>query len=126
MMKKALFIGIGLLILAFWGGAVLGFLLHLLVYALEFLELIMDTLLEAVGLTLYESQMVTAWVGFGVFLLLLVVGLKKLSAYLQRLKIAAPAWWEEEKARLRAMRSSMGWSLAAAGLVVLLIVMVFL
>ncbi len=126
-MKKALFIGIGLLILMFWGSAVFGILLHIVVIVLETLELLVDTFLENVmGLGLYEAQAVTAWLGFGTLLLLVVVGLKKLTAYLQRLRIQAPEWWKEEKVRLRAMRSSLGWPMTLVILVAFLIVAMFL
>jgi hypothetical protein len=123
-MKKALFISIGLLILVFWGDAVLSVLVHLVEIVLETLELLVDHFLEGVlKLEPHEAQAVTAWLGFGLFVLILVLGLKKLMAVTQRLRITAPAWWEEEKVRLRAMRSSMGWPLALIAMVVLLILL---
>ncbi len=125
-MKKALFIGSGILILVFWGHAVLELLLHAIFIVLEILELLVDTVLEAVGLTLYEAQMVTAWLGFGVFTLLLGVALKKVNTAIQKLKIQAPEWWEEEKVRLRAMRSSLRWPLTIVVLMIFLILAMFL
>jgi hypothetical protein len=123
-MKKALFIGIGLLILAFWGDAILGLLEHLVEIILETLELLVDHFLESVlKLAPREAQMVTAWLGFGLFTLILVLVLKKLARVLQRFRIQAPAWWEEEKVRLRAMRSSMGWPLGLIAMVVILVLL---
>jgi hypothetical protein len=123
-MKKALFIGIGLLILAFWGDAILGLLEHLVEIILETLELLVDHFLESVlKLAPREAQMVTAWLGFGLFTLILVLVLKKLARVLQRFRIKAPAWWEEEKVRLRAMRSSMGWPLGLIAMVVILVLL---
>lgn len=125
-MKKALLIGGGILILIFWGHAVFGLLLHVVFIVLEVLELLVDTILEHAGLNLYEAQMVTAWLGLGAFSLLLIVALKKLNAAMQKWRIEAPVWWEEEKARLRAMRSSMRWPVAIVVLMAFLIVAVFL
>jgi hypothetical protein len=123
-MKKALFIGIGLLILAFWGDAILGLLEHLVEIILETLELLVDHFLESVlKLAPREAQMVTAWLGFGLFTLILVLVLKKLARVLQRFRIQAPAWWEEERVRLRAMRSSMGWPLGLIAMVVILVLL---
>jgi hypothetical protein len=123
-MRKALFIGIGLLILVFWGDVVLSLLVHLVGIILETLELLTDQFLEGVlKLDPYEAQAVTAWLGFGLFTLILVLGLKKLTTFSQRLRITAPAWWEEEKVRLQAMRSSMGWPLALIAMVMLLVLL---
>lgn len=120
-MKKALLIGSGILILVFWWHALLELLLHAVLIVLEILELLVDTVLEHVGLTLYEAQMVTAWLGFGVFTLLMIVGLKKANTAVQRLKTQTPLWWEEEKARLEAMRSSLRWPAALVVLAALLV-----
>jgi hypothetical protein len=121
-MKKAILIVLALLVLVFLGEAVLDLLAEGLEIVLETLELVTERLLEAVlALTPYEAQAVTAWLGFGAFALLLVFGLKKLARWWQRMRITAPAWWEEEKARLMAMRSSLGWPLVLIGLLVLLI-----
>ena len=102
-------------------------LLHAVFIALETLELLVDTFLESIiGLTLYEAQAVTAWLGFGTFLLLLVFGLKRLNILMQRLKAQVPAWWEEEKAQLRLMRKTYGWSLGLGLVLVLVIVALIL
>jgi hypothetical protein len=123
-MKKALFIGIGLLILIFWGDAVLSLLVHLIEIILETLELLVDHFLEGVlKLEPHEAQVATAWLGFGLFVLILVLGLKKLMTVTQRLRITGPPWWEEEKVRLRAMRSSMGWPLALIVMVLFLVLL---
>lgn len=121
-MKKASLIILTLLVLVFWGEAVLEAALHGIETVLEILELLMDELLEGVlHLAPHDAQAVTAWLGFGVFALLLVYGLKKLKRWWQRLRIATPEWWEEEKPRLRAMRKSLGWPLMLVVLLALLI-----
>ena len=85
---------------------------------LETLELVTETVLEALlALTPYEAQMVTAWLGLGLFVLMLIIALKKLVALTQTFRTKGPIWWQEEKARLKAMTSSIGWPLGVAGLV---------
>lgn len=125
-MKKAAFIGIALLALVFWSGPILQLLLHALIILLEVLELLVDTILEAIGLGLYEAQAVTAWIGFGLFCLLLVEGLRRLNNWSQRVQERAPIWWQEEKARLAAMRTALRWPIALTALVLFLAVAVLL
>jgi hypothetical protein len=121
-MKKPIIIGAGLLILVFWGDVVLEWVGEILVILLETLELLTEELLEAMlALTPYQAQAVTAWLGFGVFSLLLVVVLRKLVGLAQRFRITGPVWWQEEKVRLRAMYSSIGWPLGVLGLVLILV-----
>jgi hypothetical protein len=121
-MKKAAVIALLLLILVFWGEAVFELLLHAVEIVLEVLELLMDELLEGVlHLAPHDAQAVTAWLGFGVFSLLLYFGFRKLRRGWVRMKLATPAWWEEEKARLAAMKSSLGWPAVLIALVLLLV-----
>lgn len=122
-MKKAIFIGVGLLVLVLWWDVVLELLADLLELTLETLGLITERALEAVlALTPYEAKAVAAWLGLGLFVLLVIVVLRKIAAVTQRLQVTAPVWWEEEKVRLRAMRSSLGWPLV---LIVLLTALIF-
>lgn len=122
-MKKAILIGIGLLILFFTWHTLLELLLHAIEIVLEVLELLVDTFMEQVmGLDLYESQKATAWLGFGVFLLLLVLGLKKLILWCQETQERVGEWWGEEKIRLHALR----WRFAAVGVAALLVLMLFI
>jgi hypothetical protein len=121
-MKKAILIVLALLVLVFWGEAVLEAALHGIEIVLEIMELLMDELLEGVlHLAPHDAQAVTAWLGFGVFALLLIWGLKKLARWWQRLRIATPDWWKEERMRLRTMRPALGWPLVLVVLLVLLI-----
>lgn len=121
-MKKAIFVALALLTLVFWGESVLELLAEGLEIVLETLELLMERFLEAVlSLTPHEAQVVTAWLGFGIFALLLIFGLRKLTRWWEDLNVNPPAWWGEEKERLAAMRSSLGWPLVLIVLVALLI-----
>lgn len=121
-MKKATLIVLAFLVLVFWGEAVLNLLAEGLEIVLETLELLTERFLEAVlALTPYEAQAATAWLGFGTAALLLVYGLKKLMRGWQRLRIATPDWWKEERMRLRTMRPALGWPLVLVVLLVLLI-----
>lgn len=118
-MKKAIFIGTALLILVFEGHLVLEILLHIVETLLEILELLVDTFMEFMGLDLYESQKATAWLGFAVFSILAVEGLKRLMVWVQETRGKVDLWWAEEKVILKANR----WRLAAVGIAVLLVLL---
>lgn len=125
-MKKAVIIGVVLLILVFWGSAILPWLVEALEIFLETLELITERVLEALlALSPYQAQATTAWLGFGLAVFLLVIGYRKLSAWWRRMQARLPAWLEEEKARLAAMRYSLGWTLGLI-LIVGLLVLIYL
>ena len=69
--KKATFWALLILALLFWDD-VIGILLHTLDLALEYLELAVETLIEAVfHVESHEAQMYTAWTGLFAFTLLL-------------------------------------------------------
>ena len=126
-MKKAI-IAVGVLgVLIFWGDTVLEGLVHLLEIFLETLELITERLLEGLlALTPHEAQAVTAWVGFGVLVFVLITGVRKLTSWGQRLRGRARLWWEEEKPRLAARGSSIGWPLGVALLLLLVVALLAL
>lgn len=120
--KKRLIIGLGILAAIIWADALLGLLGHLTIVLLETLELVTEEILEALLiLTPYEAQAVTAWIGFGLAVFLLIVLLKKLTVLFDKLRALAPVWWDEEMARLRALRSNWVWPLAAIGLLMFLV-----
>ncbi|MGZ8247706.1 hypothetical protein, partial [Methylomagnum sp.] len=101
-MKKAGLIGVGLLILLIWGDMLLGLLLHGVELVLETLELLTEMFLETVfSVELYRAQAVTAWLGLGLFVLLMVFVVKRLIRRVRHWKATLPAWWRETKAELR-------------------------
>lgn len=72
-----------IILMAFWD-AISGFVLHMLFYALEFLELGWEYLLEMLfHLEPHEAQMYTAWTGLAVFLALGVYVYMRTAAYLR-------------------------------------------
>lgn len=126
-MKKALVIGIGLLVMIFWGGVIMEVLAEGVKLGLEVAELVTEELLEGLlALTPYEAQLVTAWLGFGLAALLLIIGLKKFNTWWQRFRLWQSSWWAEEKVRLEEMRSNISWPLAVVGLLALLVLVIYL
>jgi hypothetical protein len=123
-MKKAGVIGAGLLAAIFWGDVLLDFLITAVELLLETLELVTEHLLEALlALTPYEAQAVTAWLGFGLLLLFLLFGFKKLNKVFQRARATVPAWWQEKKERVHISRTGIGWQIALTGMVLILLLL---
>lgn len=82
--KRFAWLAGGLLLLAVFWDAISGFVLHMLFYALEFLELGVEYLLEMLfHLDPYEAQMFTAWIGLGAFLALGIFLYSRAAAYLR-------------------------------------------
>jgi hypothetical protein len=120
-MRKAIVIGIGLLILMLWSDTVMDTALHLIHILLEILELVVETVLEGfLELTPHQAQFATAWLGLGAAVLVLIVGLRRFTLATQRLRTLAPVWWEEEKQRLQTLWTEAGWPLGVTGLLLLL------
>lgn len=119
-MKKAAFIGISLLILLIWGDMLLGLLLHGVELVLETLELLTEIFLETVfSVELYRAQAVTAWIGLGLFLLLLFFVGRWLMRRVRRWKAAVPIWWKETKAEWRAWWATYRWPVSLMVVVIL-------
>lgn len=107
-----------------WGDVLLDFLITAVELLLETLELVTEHLLEALlTLTPYEAQAVTAWLGFGVLMLFLLFGFKKLNRIFQRAKSAVPVWWQEQKERVQISWTSIGWQIALTGMVLMLLLL---
>lgn len=124
-MKKAAFIGIGLLVLLIWGDMLLGLLLHGVELVLETLELLTEMFLETVfSVELYRAQAVTAWLGLGLFLLIMFFVGRRLMRRVRRWKATAPVWWSETKAEWRAWWAAYRWPVGLL-VIVMLAVMIF-
>lgn len=123
-MKKAGVIGAGVLAAIFWGDVLLDFLITAVELLLETLELVTEHVLEALlALTPYEAQAVTAWLGFGLLMLILLFGFKKLNGIFQRAKSTVPVWWQEQKERIQVSWSSIGWQIALTGVALILLLL---
>lgn len=69
--RRSAWAAAALIALLVFGDAMLGLVLHLLFYVIEFLELGLEHLLEALfHLEGHEAQMFTAWIGAAAFLAL--------------------------------------------------------
>lgn len=125
-MKKAAFIGIGLLILLIWGDMLLGLLLHGVELVLETLELLTEMFLETVfSVELYRAQAVTAWLGLGIFLLIMFFVGRRLIRRARHWKAAAPVWWGETKAEWRAWWAAYRWLVGLLAVVALALMIFF-
>jgi len=123
-MKKAGVIGAGVLAAIVWADVLLHVLITAVELLLETLELVVEHLLEALlALTPYEAQAVTAWLGFGALMFFLVVGVKKLNKAFQHAQTAVPAWWQEQKDRVRISLPGIGWQIALTGMVLMLLLL---
>ncbi|CAI8883300.1 hypothetical protein [Methylocaldum szegediense] len=91
-----------LLVIALQVDTVLSLLLEGIHILVEVVELAAEHLLEALfGLTTRASQVVTAWLGFAVFLAALPFIVRKIKALLSRLKVAAVEQWRTRSAVAR-------------------------
>ncbi|HYE37441.1 hypothetical protein [Methylocaldum sp.] len=123
-MKKAVVIGAGLLVLILWGDVLLHLLITAIELVLETMELVAEHLLEALlELTPYEAQAVTAWLGFGLLMLFLLFGFKKVNNFVQRAKLTAPVWWQDQKGHFRINWDSIGWQIALTGMALMLLLL---
>ncbi|CAL1241016.1 hypothetical protein [Candidatus Methylocalor cossyra] len=120
-MKKAILVAAGLLILVLGGHTLLDWSVELVEIVLETVELITERLLEAVlTLTPYQAQATTAWLGFSLLVVILVLGYRKTVSWGRRLRLWVPSWWEEEKNRLRTLPLARGWILGSMGVLFVL------
>lgn len=100
-LKRFAGLAFGLIILMVFWEAISGFVLHMLFYALEFLELGLEYLLEMLfHLEPHEAQMFTAWTGLAAFLALGVFLYMRASAYLRGRFRTWPVFWDWLKSRM--------------------------
>ncbi|MGX2039666.1 hypothetical protein ACWJKU_05960 [Methylocaldum sp. MU1018] len=123
-MKKAVVVGAGLLVLILWGDVLLHLLITAIELVLETIELVTEHVLEALlEVTPYEAQAITAWLGFGLLILFLVLGFKKLNKIVQQAKSTVPTWWQGQKERVHLNRTALGWQIALTGMVLMLLLL---
>lgn len=126
-MKRLVVIFLVLIALVFGWELVLELLHHVLelmfhgvMIVLEYLELITEEGLE-VGLAIAprEAQTLTAWLGMGLFLILLTLLVRKMMDWYQNFCSWFGPWCQEEKARFRELYATMGWPLIGLGLILI-------
>jgi len=126
-MKKLAVVVLVLMALIFGGEWVIEILHHILelmfhgvMIVLEYLELFTEEVLEIVlAIAPREAQTLTAWLGMGLFLILLTLLVRTLLGWYERLKTWFIPWWAEEKASIQATYAKMGWPLIALGMLLI-------
>jgi hypothetical protein len=94
--------------------------LHAVLIVLEYLELFTEEMLEAaLEIAPREAQTLTAWLGLGLFLIILTLIVRKLLDVYQGFREWFGPWWQEQKAYLKELYARLGWPVV--GLVILLV-----
>lgn len=95
-LKKFVAFAAGAVALILFGDKIVPAVGHLLFLALEVLESLMDHALETIfDLDPWTAQLITAWTGFFVFLVILVSAVRRLLSFYRDLKVRFSAWCDQ-------------------------------
>ncbi|MGI9211338.1 MAG: hypothetical protein ACR2HF_02600 [Methylococcaceae bacterium] len=120
-MKKLVVTILVLLVLIFGGEMlteivhhILELMIHAVLIVLEYLELFTEESLEAVlVIAPREAQTLTAWLGMGLFLIILTLIVRKLLDVYQHFREWVGPWWEEQKTYAQDLYARLGWPVMA-------------
>lgn len=99
---------------------ILELMLHAVLIVLEYLELFTEETLEvALEIAPREAQTLTAWLGLGVFLIVLTLLVRKTIDLYQAFREWFDPWREEQKARLGELYARLGWPVLTLGVLLI-------
>ncbi len=95
-------------------------MLHAVLIVLEYLELFTEETLEAaLEIAPREAQTLTAWLGLGLFLIVLTLLVRKTIDLYQAFREWFDPWREEQKVRLGELYARLGWPVLALGVLLI-------
>jgi len=99
---------------------ILELMLHAVLIVLEYLELFTEETLEvALEIAPREAQTLTAWLGLGLFLIVLTLLVRKTIDLYQAFREWFDPWREEQKARLGELYARLGWPVLTLGVLLI-------